>query len=419
MCCISMLFNRQLGMLMLSVFSIVSALAGCSLREIQQQTQEVANVGYIKGKIKVESDERGAIVVLRFRDDNGIPVKESSIIASENGEYTFPVTPGPHYIAAFIDANNDNKYQEEEHGNYHGHPTIIDVPPKQTVTIDPIVIKGKVLKPDTEVRSVEKTKAVWRNIGEVVTMDDPRFTQDNYDMGLWKPADFLDHAEGGLLFLQEYQQGKMPVIFVHGVLGGPTNFRNVIQSLDMRYFQPWVLYYPSGLRLDMISYYLVEAVEQLQNKYGFNQFYVVAHSMGGLVARSFVKKYVERSPDNVNKLGLVMTINSPMNGMSAAASGVKHSPIVVPSWLDVEPGSKFLKGIHSWNWPKEIPYHLVISYTDGESGDDVVPLQSQSQPKLQSESTRMYIFNNDHVGTLSDKGFLQLFNMILSERLEN
>jgi len=47
MCCISMLFNRQLGMLMLSVFSIVSALAGCSLKEIQQQTQEVANVGYM------------------------------------------------------------------------------------------------------------------------------------------------------------------------------------------------------------------------------------------------------------------------------------------------------------------------------------------------------------------------------------
>ena len=168
----------------------------------------------------------------------------------------------------------------------------------------------------------------------------------------------------------------------------------------------------------MISYYLVEAVEQLQNKYGFDQFYVVAHSMGGLVARSFVKKYVERAPNNVNKLRLVMTINSPMNGMAAAASGVKHSPIVVPSWLDVEPTSEFLKGINTWSWPKEIPYHLVISYIDGESGDSVVPLQSQSQPKLQSESTRIYVVNNNHVGTLSDKGFLQLFNEILSDRLE-
>jgi hypothetical protein len=413
------LTNKQIRFFVLSVFCIFFALTGCSLKEIKEQTQEVGNVGYIQGKIKVESDEKGTVVVLRFRDENGVPIKESRVIASKNGEYSFPVTPGFHYIAAFIDANNDNKYQHEEHGNYHGHPTKIVVPPHQTVTIDTIEIKGQVLNPDTEVKEIDRTKSVWRNIGAVVTMDDPRFTRDNYDMGLWKPFDFIEHAEGGLLFLHEYQKGKMPVIFVHGVMGGPTDFESVIKSLDNKYFQPWVLYYPSGLRLDMVSYYLVEAVEQLQNKYGFNQFYVVAHSMGGLVARSFVKKYVERSPDYINKLRLVMTINSPMNGMSAAASGVKYSPIVVPSWLDVEPGSEFLKGIHSWNWPKEIPYHLVISYTDGESGDSVVPLQSQSQPKLQSESTRMYIFNNNHVGTLNDKGFLQLFNMILSERIEN
>lgn len=111
-----------------------------------------------------------------------------------------------------------------------------------------------------------------------------------------------------------------------------------------------------------------------------------------------------------------MTINSPMDGMAAAASGVKHSPIVVPSWRDVEPGSEFLNDLHTWNWPKEIPYHLVISYTDGESGDGVVPLQSQSQFKLQSESTRIYLFNNDHVGTLSDKIFLKAFNHILLDR---
>jgi len=104
--------------------------------------------------------------------------------------------------------------------------------------------------------------------------------------------------------------------------------------------------------------------------------------------------------------------------MLKAASGVEFSPIVVPSWRDVEPGSDFLQGIHNWNWPKEIPYHLVISYTDGESGDGVVPLQSQSQLKLQSESVRMYVFNNDHVGTLSDKDFHAMFSNILTGRLE-
>lgn len=135
--------------------------------------------------------------------------------------------------------------------------------------------------------------------------------------------------------------------------------------------------------------------------------------MGGLVARSFIKKYVAYNPTNIESLLLVMTINSPMNGMPAAASGVKHSPIVVPSWRDVEPGSEFLKDILSWDWPQSVPYYLVVSYMDDESGDGVAPLQSQSLLKLQEESTRTYIFNNNHVEILSDDNFLSLFNKIL------
>ena len=136
--------------------------------------------------------------------------------------------------------------------------------------------------------------------------------------------------------------------------------------------------------------------------------------MGGLVTRSFVKKYVELAPANIDKLRLVMTVNSPMAGIPAAASGVKYSPIVVPSWCDVEPGSQFLQKINAWNWPGEIPYHLVISYVPGESGDGVVPLQSQAQLKLQSEATRVYVFNNEHSGIIKDKAFHGLVNTILS-----
>jgi hypothetical protein len=121
------------------------------------------------------------------------------------------------------------------------------------------------------------------------------------------------------------------------------------------------------------------------------------------------------SPENAEKLGLVMTINIPMNGMPAAASGVEHSPIVVPSWRDVAPGSQFLKDLQDWEWPQVIPDHLVVSYSDGESGDGVVPLQSQSLLKLQAESTRMYIFNNSHVGTLNDSNFLSVFNKVLED----
>jgi len=266
--------------------SLLFAVQGCSLKEIHEQTKVVENVGFIKGNIKLTSDQKGAVIVLRFRDEKGIPVLENQVIASEKGDFLFSVIPGRHYIAAFIDVNKDGRYQPVEHGNYHGTPSKIDVAPKQTVTLETITIAGKVPKPETEIKPIAKIRAVWENIGKVVALDDPRFSRDNYAMGLWRPFDFLDQAEGGLFFLQGYQQGKVPVLLVHGVNGGPTDWEKVIESLDKQLFQPWVFYYPSGLRLDIISDYLMEAVSRLHHKYGFTEFNVIAHSMGCLLYTS-------------------------------------------------------------------------------------------------------------------------------------
>lgn len=391
-------------------------IVGCSLKDIKKQTTAADNLGYIQGTVERTSSQKGNVIVLRFRDEDGVPVLETRLAAPESGEFQFSVPPGNFYVAAYIDTNNDLKYQPGEHGNFHGLPTTVEVVPNKTVSLPPLVISGEVPKPDAEIKPIEKVRAAWRNIGQVVSFDDPRFTRDYYNMGLWRPFDFLEKAEGGLFFLEEYQENKVPVLFIHGVLDGPSLWKEVVANLDRRTFQPWFAYYPSGARLDNISGYLVQAVTRLQNKHGFEKYYVVAHSMGGLVTRSFVKKYVEHHPDNIKRLQLVITINSPMDGMSSAASGVKHSPIVVPSWRDVEPGSEFLQVLHAWQWPGEIPYHLVISYLDGRSDDGVVSLQSQSSLKLQAEASRIYVFNNEHSGTLRDTNFFPIFNKILADR---
>lgn len=166
----------------------------------------------------------------------------------------------------------------------------------------------------------------------------------------------------------------------------------------------------------MISDYLVEAVSRLQYRYNFKKFYLVAHSMGGLVSRSFVKRYIDRNPSNLEKIGLVMTINSPMAGMQSASSGVKYSPIVVPSWRDITPKSSLIAEINNWDWPDEIPYHLVISYLEGESSDGVVPLASQANLKLQREAKRIYLFNAEHTNLLNNKKFHVILNEVLNSR---
>lgn len=389
--------------------------SGCGLSEIKRQTLAAENTGIIKGKVKVKSDQKGPIVVLRIEDKNGILTIENHVIATSSGKYMFIAEPGEYLIAAYIDVNRDGKFQRgQEHGNFHTDPLTFHLEAKQTVEVETIVISGDPpLPPEDKTVAIDESKTI-ANVGKVVSLDDPIFVRANYNMGMWRPMDFLKEVGGGFMFLQEYDPNKIPVIFVHGIAGGPTDLRIAIESIDKERFQAWILYYPSGLRLDMISDYFIKAVTDLQNKLGFTDMIVVAHSMGGLITRSFVKKYTESFPERKENLRLVMTINSPLGGMPSAANGVKNSPIVVPSWRDVANNSEFLEDLHTWVWPRDIPYYLVFSYEPGEDNDGIVSLNSQIPLKLQSEATRMFGFNNTHVGTVNEKAFIKLFNAMLT-----
>lgn len=394
------------------------ALSGCELKNIREQTNATEGYGRITGKTEISSDQKGPVVVERFRLINGVYTLETSVIATSRGDYKFVALPDEYYIAAFIDVNKDGVFQRGEHGNIYGKPSRVVVNASETVNLNTLTISGDPPTVAGNVKSVVALNPIIKNIGYVTTLNDPMFVRDNYSMGMWKPMDFLSQIGGGLFFLEEYQKNKVPIVFIHGINGGPLDWKTLIESIDAERFQPWVLYYPSGFRIGVISDYLVKAITDLHSKYGFQELRIVAHSMGGLVTRSFVKKFTESFPDRAKSIRLVMTINSPMEGMPSAVSGVAISPIVVPSWRDIATGSEFLKNLHAWDWPEAIPYHLVFSYKTGNGDDGIVALQSQIPYKLQSESTRMHGFNNDHSGTLRDKQFLKLFNQILADSLK-
>jgi pimeloyl-ACP methyl ester carboxylesterase len=205
----------------------------------------------------------------------------------------------------------------------------------------------------------------------------------------------------------------MPVVFVHGIFGSALEFKDVVASLDRSRYQPWVMQYPSGAPLDVVSDYLADALSQLNVKYGFKEIVVVAHSMGGLVTRSFVMKHEARR--SRYRLAKVFTINSPLYGMDSAASGVKSSPIVVPVWRDVAAGSEFVARLHAWHWPVDVPYFLIFSYMPGEEGDGVVPLRSQLSNSLQEEATVIRGVQAQHAEILHDAYFIQLFNEMLAK----
>lgn len=400
----------------IAALSLVLAVAsGCGLQQVRSQAQTVESTGQIVGTVTTPAGMRGDTVVVVLRKSEGLDfLVQSATFASTDGRFNFSIPPGEYYVASFRDLNADSRYQEGEPGKFHGEPTAISLPANGRVEISIDVPAGTepLLAGKADIAEV---KAIVRNIGRVTTLEDERFSRENASLGLWRPLEFLAGPEGGLFMLQEYDARRMPVIFVHGMGGTPLDFSAAIEALDRSKYQPWVLYYPSGLRLDMVSDYLVTAVRGLEKRYAERPFVVVAHSMGGLVTRSFVQKYAARHADAASALRMVVTVNSPLGGMPSAASGVAHSPIVVPAWNDVATGSEFVTSLATDPWPAGLPWHLVFSYAGGDSDDGTVSLDSQIPLGLQRQATRLHGFKGTHTGTLGDPAFLALLDKLLAE----
>ncbi|MDX2319573.1 MAG: alpha/beta hydrolase [Moritella sp.] len=405
--------NPQL-LFWLALIWTVLTLPACSLQEINRQSNALASTGMISGEVVVQGEVSDPIYVQLYSRDNGVIKLIDKNTLQPNGRYLFAVLPGTYSMATFIDSDADGEYLAGHWATYYGQteiePASVVIEADEEVEVPLLVIQGPITLP---VRSdvMAQLGKHTENIGRVVSLDDAMFGRDVASMGLWRPLDFVEQVGGGLLLLQEYDKNKIPLLLVHGMGGTSAEFAEIVTSIDHHKYQPWVLYYPSGANLDLISDYMLEALQQLSHKYQFKQLGIIAHSMGGLMIRSYVMK--QQLSESPYALKFMVTINSPLYGMESAASGVKNSPIVIQAWVDVARDSAYVKRVHSWAWPDSIPYHLVFSYLPGEDGDGVVPLNSQLSQSLQREASQIHGFEAQHAEILKQPIFLDKLNEIL------
>ena len=391
-------------------------LNGCSLLEISQQTEYVDKTGSIHGNIRIETGSEAPVHILLFTKRGFSPELVRKYTLQGEGEFRFYAEQGTYFIAALQDITRDNLYQQSEPATLYGGESVFNARPLHMSPGGRIELETLTLKAPLA-QKLNKNNISFDiaqdHTGEIVTLDDPRFSRELGTLGLWKPISFINQVGAGLYPLEPPVADRIPVIFIHGAGGTPLEFAELVQGLDRTRFQPWVLHYPSGLRLDIISDYLVKSINLLENRYPVKAFYLISHSMGGLIMRSAVMKY--RMSEHQPVIGLAMTINSPMDGMASAEYGVESSPIVIPSWRDIAKNSPFIRNIRDWPWPEDIPYHLVFSYESGEGDDGVVKLESQIPLPLQAEATRLHGFNAGHANILRDPAFIQTFQRILAE----
>jgi uncharacterized alpha/beta hydrolase family protein len=389
-------------------------LNACSLKAINTQSIELKNLAKISGKVIVEGGTTQSIIVAAITLENEKATIISQRRASKNGSYQLHLLSGKYLLGAYIDKNNNLIRDEDEIAamfSQQNEPfTKIILKDKQTINLATITID-----PEKNINNYKKveynTNKTKENTGRIVSLDNVIFAKENSDMGLWRPIDFLRTIGGGLMFLQPYDKDKTPVIFIHGISGNPKEFQPIIKQLDQDKFQPWILYYPSGLPLSLISNYTVETLTRLHNKHHFHDIQVISHSMGGLISRDFLRLQQEKNLPFTTSL--YITINSPMYGSEDATEAVEKSPIVLASWRDLATNSDYIKSLHQWRIPSEIPYHLFFSYLPGEDGDGTVPMSSQLSLSLQDEAERIYATEGSHAGVLADKKFIKRLTNVI------
>jgi pimeloyl-ACP methyl ester carboxylesterase len=267
-------------------------------------------------------------------------------------------------------------------------------------------------------RQIQQLPAL--QLGTIVDIDDPRFSDANGELGLWDPLRFLFEVGAGVYFLEAYDPSKIPVLFVHGAVGDPSDWKYLVSTLDRSRFQPWLVYYPSAPHLDRLAAGVVRAIAALQFKYGFSEMILVAHSMGGLVTRAAINYAMEnRHGPRVVRIPAFVSISSPWNGHTAAAAGAKHSPVVAPMWQDMAPGSPFLAQLPRTTLPPECEYTLFFSYRGvsmlrEEANDGTVAVSSELSMPIQLQADHVLGFNESHTSILQSAEVAEKLNAILA-----
>jgi pimeloyl-ACP methyl ester carboxylesterase len=410
--------------LVLSAVALLTV-TGCGFGKLKKDVEELEIVGLISGTASAPGSTDGVHVLLFTETDEGTVIAGTNTLTQLNDSWAFILHTGVrYYVAGFRDLDGDRLYSAGEPVGLLGDDEPFVLKKQTRIFGISLELKADTVIPDRFILDargglLDDDAGLQMVTGNIIDFDDPRFTAEQAGDGMWSPLTALKSTGTGIYFLDEYDPGKIPVLFVHGLGGYPAEFRVLAEGMDLQRFQPWFMHYPSGFRLHPVGGMLNRLIASLQNKLGFETIYVVAHSMGGLIARASILQ-AARNPEVRDRVKLFVTIATPLQGHAAAEFGLKYTPEPVPAWIDMAPGSKFLSNIQK-PLPEELPYYILFTFRRGStsfmggSHDTVVSVMSQIPLWAQEEAVRIRGYDQDHEGVLVAPQVVTELNRILDE----
>jgi len=402
-------------------------ISSCALKDLKDDLDDVTEeYGYLKGSA-TGPDDGSAILLGLFRNEqDGMSIV--NVRAVESGEPFFLLVSKANYtLLAFSDTNGDFAYQSGEPAARIDDPTInwfstmerqerVDYTALAIQQID--LVSATVLDQqlDFSLSALRENSDTARNFLRIVSWDDDAFSAENMELGMWKPGAFQEKIGYGLYVLEEIDPTQKTILLVHGIYDTPRRFEDLASVIPDDY-QLLLFHFPSAFPLEYTSYVLNEALDELIRRYQIPQLDVVAHSMGGLVSKGMMYQADEKL---LQRTRLFISMASPYGGHTAAAAGLKWSPVIAPVWWAMAPGSDYLQLIDSVDLTQGPNHHLIYTYShevggEREKDDGVVTVESQLIESAQRNAIAIYGVADNHVGVVTNPCTLALVPAILQD----
>lgn len=389
--------------------------ASCSILGLKRQVVKLESQGTVAVEISPAPGASPPTYALAWTSvENGSTQSVGFQRVGSNGLAAFSLSLSNTYsVGAFTDENGNGKYDGSE-----PMALLRDVRP---VPLGDPNVRGQLLKlnlsrdhgfsANTVIEIPKENPALGDSVaialGEVTTLDDPRFASDSGEAGLWRPLDFLSQNQIGIYFTEPYDAQRVPVLFVYGIGGSVQDWRFLIEHFDRSHYQLWFYQYPSGMRLSKAAHALAAGLGLLRQRHGFERCCVIAHSMGGLVSGAAIR---EASPaGQTNFIPHFVSISTPWGGHAAAEAGIRHLSKPVPSWLDVRPESEFLHQLYANPLPRQTRHDLIYGeksvksrWLDGPN-DGVVTVASELDSRMRRKAQSVTRFPREHVEILQQQ----------------
>jgi pimeloyl-ACP methyl ester carboxylesterase len=210
------------------------------------------------------------------------------------------------------------------------------------------------------------------------------------DAALWPKAKGLSVPPG-------FQPRGRSILFLHGLGSSPEAFASFATACRARGIQVLTFDYPNQGPLAISGQRLADDLVQLSGRYPGVKLVIVAHSMGGLVARFALEK-ADPAPACVTDL---FTVGTPHQGSRVATfdslllfvqEQLRKRPRQVAldegfgeAGIDLRPKSAFLQELNRSRRPRGVRYHVVLGTRGLVSPDEFAEVELELRRFLQRQ----------------------------------